>query len=98
MPGYVRIEIEDHKTLLASMQYKIGFILIGIARNQTKDATASLRINAGCDVPGPPGTPQSLQFRHLDLFAIKGWADDGCRRLAAVKDLSPMRVSRNSRR
>ena len=46
VPGDVRVEIEDDKTVLGPVQHKISFIVAGVTRNQTKDATIALRIDA----------------------------------------------------
>jgi hypothetical protein len=46
VPGDVRVEIEHHKTVVGAVQNKISFILVGVIRNQTKDATIALRIDA----------------------------------------------------
>ena len=69
MPGDVRIEIEDDERVLSAVQHEIRFIVIGIVRHQAKDAAIRLRVSARGDVPGTPGTPQSIQFTYLDLVA-----------------------------
>jgi hypothetical protein len=44
MPADVRIEIEDHKSLLAAMDDEIRFIVLSILRDATKDALVLLGI------------------------------------------------------
>lgn len=71
MPCDVGVKIQHYETVLTAVQNEVRRVLLGIACDQAKDTTVSLRINARCDVPGTPGTPQSFQFRHLDVWNLK---------------------------
>jgi hypothetical protein len=41
----VRVEIQDHKTMLRAMQNEVVLIVFGIVRNGAEHTTVFLRIN-----------------------------------------------------
>jgi hypothetical protein len=45
MPADIRIEIQQDKTMLRTMQHKVVLIALGIVRNRAKHTALSLRIN-----------------------------------------------------
>jgi hypothetical protein len=69
MPADVRIKIEHYERVLPAMEYEVFLIVLGFASDAAEDALVRLRINPRRDIPGTPGTPQSVQSKHLDLFA-----------------------------
>jgi hypothetical protein len=69
MSADVRVKIENYETVLAAMKYQVVRVMLGIARDPAEDAPVLLRIRPRRDVPGSPGAPQSVQSKHLDLFA-----------------------------
>ena len=45
MPADVRVEIQDHKTMLRTVQHEVILVVLGVVRNQAKHTTVFLRIN-----------------------------------------------------